>query len=336
MKKNNPTLLTLSVLLTTALACSLPFASPDTSEETLTESPAQQALPPTDITATVQPVTHINFPKDTRTDGNIFYDVSSKETANEHRAPYGESYKLNRFERPFTQANMEYLPDIDILYFRLTSDNDWHYFFVELIGSNPNNSMQANYGIEIDIDLDGHTDYLIWTAPTFTTEWKNENLKIFADSNNDSGGKSPNQTDAPFTGNGFDTLLFDGGLGGNDPDLAWARIDPAKATVLQFAIKRSAIGEAFMWEAWADAGLRDVSKFSYNDIFTEGQAGSSVNDNKFYPIKSIFAVDNTCRAPVGFKPKGDEVQLCNFDQPIKIPDVPTKQCLPAITYVGCR
>jgi hypothetical protein len=65
-----------------------------------------------------------------------------------------------------------------------------------------------------------------------------------------------------------------------------------------------------MWGAWADAGLRDPSKFNYNDRFTEADAGSPIKNKPNYPIKAIYQVDNTCWVAQGFKPTGDEPHLC--------------------------
>ena len=88
------------------------------------------------------------------------------------------------------------------------------------------------------------------------------------------------------------------------------RIDPKNANVVDFAFKQSLSGPSFMWGVWADAGLKDPSKFNYNDRFTNAQAGSPIASSPFYPINAIYAVDNTCRAALGFKPTGYEPGLC--------------------------
>src|SRR5688572_24526940 len=58
--------------------------------------------------------------------GKLIYDVESSGVA----APYGDSYKINRFERPFRQ-NMIYVSDLDIVSFNLSEDADWYYISIE-------------------------------------------------------------------------------------------------------------------------------------------------------------------------------------------------------------
>ena len=322
------------VLAFVTLACSLPLLGAPSGVETsaplliptaaqviVTSPPPAMAAP---TSAPTPAIVHIMTPAEVETSGAIVYDVDSQSTAPEHRAPYGDSYQINRLERPFTQTEMNYLPDIDIVRFRLKDGKDWYYVFVELIGSNPNNTeLTPFYGVELDLDRDGHGDYLIWAAPPFGSQWTTSGVKVYTDNNNDTGGASPEKSDAPYAGNGYETLVFDGSLGGADPDLAWVRISPRNATTLQFAFKPSLAGKAFMWGAWADAGLKDVARFSYNDRFTEEEAGSPEKSEKYYPIKQVYAVDNTCRAAFGFKPNGYEPMLCPTEAPAPTKRSPT-------------
>ncbi|RME90150.1 MAG: hypothetical protein D6770_03110 [Anaerolineae bacterium] len=254
----------------------------------------------------------------------IAYDVDSKDTAPEHRAPYGDSYKLNRFERPFTRQAMDYLPDLDIVTFRITADDTWYYVFAELNGDDPNNpELDPRYGVELDLDRDGHGDYLIWAAPPFTDQWSADHVQVYADKNHDTGGPSPERSDAPYNGDGYETLIFDGGRG-DDPDLAWVRYVPTGSFLIEFAFKRSLAGSTFMWGVVADGGIKDPSKYYYNDRFTEEQAGSPEKSEPYYPINEVYAVDNTCREAYGFTPNGYEPLLC-----------PRPEAPPATQTVGC-
>jgi hypothetical protein len=70
-----------------------------------------------------------------------------------------------------------------------------------------------------------------------------------------------------------------------------------------------------MWGVWADAGLKDPSKFNYNDRFTLKQAGSPIKSSSDYPVKSIYQVDNTCWLAIGFKTNGFEPHLCPSNAP---------------------
>jgi len=334
MNYRKPFGLTLAVLsLTLAiLACSFPLISgapvisPVNPPAGVTIAPGA-ANPPPEIASptntSLPPVVHTMIPAEITLSGTKLFDADCAGTGAEHRAPYQDSYKLNRFERPFTQADMTYLPDIDILHFRITDDANWFYVFIELIGSNPNNNdLKPIFGVELDLDRDGHGDNLIWAQTPLSTQWTTDPVKVYADSNNDTGGASPERSDAPYPGNGYDTIIFDRGYG-NDPDLAWVRIDPLNPTVVAFAFKRNLAGRSFMWGVWADAGLKDPTRFNYNDRYTEVEAGSSVRDNKNYPIQALYAMDNTCRSAFGFKPNGYEPLLCPTEEPKPSKGTPT-------------
>ncbi|HET6847167.1 MAG TPA: hypothetical protein VFH29_10055, partial [Anaerolineales bacterium] len=131
-------------------------------------------------------------------------------------------------------------------------------------------------------------------------------------------------------GNGYDKLIFDRGQGA-DTDLAWVRTNPHVSAAIQLAFKKSLAGNAFMWGAWADAGLKDPAQFNYNDRFLESKAGSPEKSENYYPIQAISHVDNTCWAAFGFKPYGDEAHLCPSLEPR-----PTKQKLqPTPPSPGC-
>ena len=280
-------------------------------------SPASTAAPT--ITPTV-PVTHLLTPADINPKGALIYDVDLSGTASQHRAPYGDSYNINLFERPFTQKDMTYIPSLDINTFQIASDDNFYYVFITLIGSNPNDPANIDYGVEIDKDHDGFGDVLVWAQPPYITQWTTNGVQVYTDPNHDTGGASPEKSDAnatteaPYPGDGYETVIFNQGQG-DDPDLAWVRIDPENPNVVAFAFKQSLAGPSFMWGVWADAGLKNPGMFNYNDRFTNAQAGSPIASSPYYPIKAIYAVDNTCRAAYGFTPTGYEPLLCPSNAP---------------------
>ncbi|MCL4527931.1 MAG: hypothetical protein M1282_00770 [Chloroflexi bacterium] len=330
MQRKPPLYPFLIIVLLIGLSCKMPAlisapasAVPPAPNENGTSAPVAESSTPTPTIAPT--IVHAMTPADVSLAGTVDYDVDSSGTGPEHRAPYGDSYNINLFERPFTQTDMTYLPELDIVTFRLTEDANWYYVFMELTGGDMNNQVGINYGVEIDTNHDGFGDVLIWAHPIYTTTWSADIVRVYTDTNHDTGGISAEKSDAPYAGNGYDTLIFDQGQG-SDPDLAWARLDPKTASTVEFAFKRSLAGNAFMWGGWADAGLRDPAKFNYNDRFTEAEAGSPEKSEQYYPIKAIYAVDNTCWAAVGFKPTGYEPHLC----PPLAPQ-PTKQPKPAPT-----
>jgi hypothetical protein len=318
----------LFIFLIVALACNLPIsASPGAPTQ------SASALPP--IAAPSTPVvTHLVSPAEMKPGGPLNYDVDSSGTAPQHRAPYGDAYDLNQFERPFTQKDMTYLPNVDIVTFQLSSDASWYYVFITLIGTNPNDPINIDYGVEFNKNRDGFGDTLIWAQPPYKTTWSTDGLKVYTDPNHDTGGASPVKSDAkpgvPYPGDGYETVIFNQGQGA-DPDLAWVRMDPQNSSVVEFAFKTSLVGESFMWGVWADAGLKDPSKFNYNDRFTAAEAGSPIKNDPNYPIKAIYAVDNTCWAAFGFIPTGYEPHLCSFTPPvIKKPKQPGATPVPTL------
>jgi len=325
MSKNRLVYLGMAIVLLVILSCNIPAPvnAPSASPTTILpitglENLADTAtLPPSPSAPSETPtyaVTHLMTPGNVSLAGNINYDVESQSNASLHRAPYGDVYRLNRLERPFTQTDMTYLPNIDIERFRITTDTNWDYVFIELIGTDPNDPLNIHYGVELDQNKDGFGEYLIWAQPPYATTWTTSGVTVYADANHDSAGLSAEQSDAPFSGNGYEKVIFDQGKG-DDPDLAWVRIDPKNANTVEFAFKNTLPGKTFMWSVWADAGMKDLAKFSYNDRYTIEEAGSPQTDNLNYPIKALYAMDSTCRAAFGFKSNGYEPLICPTEAP---------------------
>jgi len=330
-KTSLPFFFVIAIILIMGLACNLPGVTQQNAPATQPEPTVQiveataTPPPPTETlfsgesnlpdfpTATLTPViTHVDFPDDEIRMGTIVFDAESSGTAAEKRAPYGDSYDIYRLERPFTQ-DMTYIPEMDIVTYNVRVTTDWIYVSIELIGTELNNEMEVHYGVELDLDRDGFGDYLIWSNPPYSDEWSTNGVQVFADENHDTGGISATLSDAPFEGNGYETKIFDSGVG-DDPDLAWVRISAGRRATVQIAFKPSLAGSSFMLGVLADAGLKDVSKMFYNDRFTEVEAGSPERNEEEYPLKGLYAFDNTCRGAYGFEPTGLEPQLCPMDE----------------------
>jgi len=296
-----------AILILLVQACNMPGAS----------APTETAPPPTDApvsTSEAPPaetpgVQHQNVPV-SAPDGRPYPDVISADTAPEKRAPYGDSYDLNRFERPFLQ-DMTYIPDLDINAFSISEDDDWFYVSIGLVGKDPNNTLGINYAVELDKNQDGFGDILIVAEPPYTEEWTATNIKIYADTNRNTAGLSATKSDAPFDGDGFDQLIHSlADNVGDDPDLAWVRINAGPLATVQFAFKKSLVGAQFMFGVMADGGLKDVTMLDYVDRFTERDAGSPVRRSAFYPLQALYAVDNTCFQAFGFTSTGFEPKIC--------------------------
>jgi eukaryotic-like serine/threonine-protein kinase len=296
--------------------------------------PASTNTPEIEASATtvnVVTIQHVLMPAVAVDAGSTVYDVVSVDSASEKRAPYGDSYDINLLERPFLQ-DMTYIPDLDISKFSIRQTADWYYVSMDIVGKDPNNPIGIQYGVELDLDKDGFGDLVIVTNPPYSTDWSTAGVQVFADKNHDTAGKSPIKSDASLVSDGYETLVFDGTKGfGSDSDLAWVRIS-GEHTV-QIAFKRSWAGDTFMYDVFADSGLKDPGKMDYSDRFPPAEAGSPVRDNKYYPLQSLFAVDNTCRSAWGFTPTGFEPRVC-----AKIVIAPTAQIGSALTATpsGCQ
>ncbi len=310
------------IILIAILACNVPGSAVNTQPAASLEpaSPDQPIQPAAAETATLVPftptvaLTHLILPSDTAPAGRLVYDVESSGTAAEKRAPYGDSYDINRLERPFMQ-DMTYLPDLDIVTYMVSEDDNFWYVSVELIGTDPNNTLGINYGVELDLDHDGFGEYVVWANPPYSPAWDTIPVRIFQDKNHNTAGLSGEKSDAPITSDGYETLIFNGGPGDADPDMAWVRVNAGFQATIQFAFKKSWAGTVFMLGVVADGGLDDVQQLDYVDRFTEAEAGSPVKDKVFYPLKALFAIDNACREAFGFKPNGFEPQLCPREAP---------------------
>jgi hypothetical protein len=320
----NPRWIYRSILVALALgaACSPSLAPMATEPPPLTTTAA--SVVPVTAGTTVAPVSHLSKPPDADVaPGTVVYDVDTSGSGPSKRAPYGDSYAIDRFERPFLK-DMTYVPDMDILSFNLAQDTDWNYVSIQLVGSNPNDPLGISYGVEIDQNGDGIGDYILWAHPPYAAEWDTQNVQVFKDSNHDSGGAGGTVS----TGDGYETLIFNGGSSqDSDPDLAWVRMQAGTHATVQFAFKRSWLGDSFAFDVVADGGLKDVSKYAYDNRFTQLQAGSPIRSSKYYPLGSLYAVDNTCWEPYHIAPTGNELMYCAAPVPTrKSPKACTPHC----------
>lgn len=249
-------------------------------------------------------------------------DETSEATAAEARAPGGDNFNRNLYERPFNASTMGiYYPDIDIQAATLTQTNDWVYVTIRVVGQRLDSDFLGSYAVEFDLNGDGRGDTLV-NAFVPGSQWSTAGVRVWKDANRDVGNGVPVESDPPQIGNGYETLVFDQG-NGEAPDLAWARLLPQESNLLQFnlpqtrdiqiAIRPSVIENDtyYLWNVWASRDLLKPAWFDYNDHFTFKQAGSPLKELvEYYPIQSLYALDNTCRQSVGFTLTGYELGGC--------------------------
>jgi hypothetical protein len=332
----------LSFLLIVVLACDLSIGGPSEAEQTLQAIYLQETVeaiqlldepsPTTEQeviipTATIE-VTHTIIPGQPGWVSQWWMENNSKNTAAQKRANGGDFFNQNLLERPFTAVDMEYRPDVDIVRVELSQDPTFYYFLLHMSGVNPeNNILSAYYGVEMDIDRDGRNDLLLWARGDGDTDWNITDVYIYQDGNDDVGGARPFLTEAPnYDGDSYERVVFSPDHM-DDPDAAWKRVDPADDSVMQLAIKKSVMDDAaaFLWNGWADDGVKDPTQFDYNDFFTLHEAGSPISGAADYPLKDLFLTDNTCRLAFGYEPTGGEANLCNAPDP----DIPEEPSAPA-------
>jgi hypothetical protein len=319
---NTMVVATQTALANQALATStLPLAT-SASQDTPQSGDASPTAPPGLVgTPTPTPIVHVITPAEPGYLGFWIYDHDSSTFADQKRTAGGDLYLQNMLERPFTKE-MNYRPDLDVVRGDLTLDSTFYYVLITLQGINPTTgTLSASYAVELDTDIDGRGDFIIWAFAPLTTQWNTLTVRAYDDTNNDVGGPSPLNSDAPFTtGDGYDRQLFSVEIPVN-PDLAWARISPTNPKQIQIAFQKSLVGNAatFLWGVMADDGLKDPSRLDYNDIFTFDQAGSPYTSLAQYPLKDLPLVDNTCRIAQGFVPTGSEPGLCALPTATPVP-----------------
>ena len=193
-------------------------------------------------------------------------------------------WNQNFLERSVTEDLSEYYPQADIVSVEFGEDENWYYSRVYLFSEGLDQlTLDAVYALEIDLNLDARGDILILVsnpAEGNPGDWSVSGVQVWLDSNDDIGGPRAVLPDENPSGNGYEELVFDGGLG-DDPDLAWFRISEEEDGLLEFSFKKSLLNEvgAFEWWAWASRDEVITDKFDPVD---------------FYSPDSLFAVDNTC------------------------------------------
>jgi hypothetical protein len=283
-----------------------------TPESVPTVQPSQPATQPV-----VAPVTHVTIPSAGTSDRATAHDNENSLFFDTKKVKTGDEFYKNRFERPFTSIDMAYLPDLDIVNFSITSDENFFYIKISMVSLDKlTQSLTGFYGVEIDRNADGRAELLLTTRPPYTTEFSADNTAAYLDINSDVGGDIINRPDN-FPSDGFEKTVFDltqGVYPEGDPDFVWVRQTtdsdlPAVEVAFEKWIFKDG-REAFMWSVLSNAVAINPASLYYQDHFTAEQAGAANTDDPNYPIKDLAAVDNTCRVPLGFQATGTEPLGC--------------------------
>jgi hypothetical protein len=263
------------------------------------------------------------------------HDQESDKTADEKRAYGGDEFNSGRFERPFLAKDMEYIPAVDIIRADLYRDEDtmWAYATIEVINMAENGGEEIHYGIEIDENLDGRGNTFILVSSPQDTKWTTDGVQVWQDINHSIGSSSPMKPDAGGGADGYETLIFDAGIG-EDADLAWVRKSDESENAIEIAFKLNLIPKTedatlFLWGAWAFAGDPHLDWFDHHDTLTLEEAGSPLKENENYPLMDFEGADNTCRGLSGMDPIGSLPGMCPYTPP-PANDQTTQRCVPRI------
>jgi len=298
-------------------------------------------VPPTEATfIAAPPVTHVVIPSAGTSDRATAHDNENSLFFDTKKVKTGDEYFRNRFERPFTAVDMNYLPDLDIVNFSINSDENFFYVKISMVGLDASTqTLNGSYGIEIDRNADGRAELLLTTRPPYSTEFTADNVAAYLDLNSNVGGGVINRPDA-FGDDGFEAIIFDLNKGiypENDPDFLWVRqATDGELPAVEIAFARWMFKdngkEAFMWSVISNANGLDPSKMNYHDHYTPEQAGAANTDDPNYPLKELSALDNTCRVPLGFQASGTELLGCYMksgdveEKATPVPDGPSSTC----------
>lgn len=189
----------------------------------------------------------------------------------------------NYLERPMTAEDGEYHPELDIIKVEFGRDADWFYVRIFLNPASVDAGLSARYFVEIDTNLDGRGDVLLLVSNPAQGEpdlWSVTGVQAWQDLNGDVGGTTAVLADGSYSGDGYETLLFDSGVG-TDPDLAWARVSTEVPGLIELAFKPRMIDDTtpFAWWAGAYEGDLPIGAFDLVDSLDEATA---------------FLLDNTC------------------------------------------
>jgi hypothetical protein len=320
MKKISPVIILIMLVLQACSSAPAPAV-----EQTDLPAAPQESAPASEeaAPATSEPIVHTVLPQAGERSRSNAHDHEESTTFENKNVIAGDEFIRNQFERPFTSDQMTYVPDVDIVDFGITSDDQFFYIRIDLAGlDTETQSMTGLYGVEIDRNADGRAEIMLAALPPYSAEFTAENVVVLVDRDGDIGGTSPTRPDEEFNGNGYDGVIFDlsQNIHPEDPDLAWVRAIEGDESAIEIAYRKWIFkdgNESFMWSVWASGGDLTPSSFNLHDTISESEAGSPNKGNANYPIKALAQFDNSCRVPLGFEAAGNEPLGCTVKGPEK-------------------
>lgn len=296
----------------------------------LTPIPSETPVP-TEIPTTVQvvpeeptPPPHYTMPGEFSGKEQVIHDQVTENYAAQKRAYGGDEFYDGRFERPFDR-DMGYLGYLDIIKATMfRTDPDFVYVTIQVarpVSAAVNN--EAYYGLELDLNRDGRSLFMIRGLGPLSETWSTEGVDVWKSTSAEQPFSMAGEGPIPVTGAlGFDVNLLRAGRG-SDNDLAWIRLKPGMDDTIEIAFKHSIVGGEkgkFIWRPFTDGVVFSEKVYDLHVSYTLEQAGSPLRGEPDYPLKEVFAVDNTCRAASGYEPTGYEPGICPLTFPEAAPE----------------
>jgi len=290
------------------VAATEPMTAVTTAAPAETEPPAAVTSAPQATTAPAQ-ITHTSVPTDSyyvAAQVAVDCNTGARLAAGSTQVVVSGCDYWNRefLERPADGPDGNYIPALDILWSQTGKSTPWIFLRIK-VTSLVDEPAGYQAGFELDDNLDSRGDFLLLASEPKSTQWSTDGVQVWQDSNGDVGGSKPFAFDQNQS-NGYDTQLFDSGVG-QDPDLAWVRISPKDPTIIEFALKATVLPNphVFGWWAWTGIGKLNPAGFEVVDRSQDDQT---------------WDVDNSCSWIFGETPKeGQLANLCTILEPTATP-----------------
>ncbi|MCB2210117.1 hypothetical protein KQH62_04400 [bacterium] len=221
--------------------------------------------------------------------------------------PESDDFEINLFERPLSQGEMAYRPDLDIVNAILAENETFYFASITVTGTNASDNLPGAYAVELDTDLDGSGDLLVLAESLVQGAWSKKGVSVYEDANNDVGGATLLRPNDDYNGDSYETLLFSNNQNGEE-SLAAAGWNVNTQPVVSIAFAKSLIEtDQFAWGIWAGDRLLSQENFDLHDIYSADEAGSPGADAS---LGAINLIDSTCRNTSGFTPENTILGLC--------------------------
>lgn len=286
-----------------------------------TPTPIPTAVPVADQKVPVEPSPrpHVLVPGEFKGKEQTIHDQVTETYASQKRAYGGDEFIDGRFERPFDQK-MGYRGNLDIVKSTMVR-TDPNFIYVTIQVARPVASAindPAFYGLELDLNRDGRSMFMVRGLGPLSEVWSTDGVDVWKSTAAEQPLVVAGEGSIPVTGAlGFDVNLLKSGRG-TDNDLAWMRLSPGTDDTVEIAFKNTIVGGEkgkFIWRPFTDGAPFSEREYDLQVNYTLEQAGSPLKGEPYYPLKDVYAVDNTCRVASGYEATGYEPGICPLPPP---------------------